>query len=62
MAGFMKKLQGHVYDGSHVAATKLANGVFVEITSTGVKALAAAGDMVLRIAEKTTLWQMPALV
>lgn len=37
MAGYMTKLQGYVYDGAHVAAEKLQNGVFAEITADGVK-------------------------
>lgn len=63
MAGYMKKLNGHVYDGAHVAAVELANGVFAEINSANKVALAsAAKDMELRIVEKTTLWGMSALI
>lgn len=63
MAGYMKKLNGHVYDGAHVAAEELANGVFAYIDSDNKVALtAAAKDMQLRVVEKTTLWTMPALV
>lgn len=62
MAGYMKKQNGHVYDGSHLAGEELANGVFVEIAADGVKKVTAAGDMQLRIVEKTTLWKKPALV
>ena len=62
MAGYMTKLQGHVYDGAHVAAEKLQNGVLAEITADGVKML-AAGDAKFRVAPdgKTMLWGMPAL-
>lgn len=62
MAGYMTKLQGRVYDGSNLSAEKLQNGVFAEITADGVKAITAAKDTVLRVAEKTTLWGMPAVV
>lgn len=63
MAGYMKKLNGHVYDGAHLAAVELANGVFAEINSANKVALtSAAKDMELRIVEKTTLWGMPALI
>ncbi len=62
MAGYFRKLNGHVYNGEFTAGETLENGVFVEITTDGVKALAAKGDMVLRVAEKTTLWGMSAVV
>lgn len=62
MAGYMTKLQGRVYDGSHLAAEELQNGMFAEITADGVKATAAAKDTVLRVAEKTALWGKEALV
>ena len=62
MAGYMRKLQGHVYDGAHVAAEELTNGLFVEITEAGVAKTTAAKDTVLRVAEQTELWGMPAIV
>ena len=62
MAGYMRKLNGYVYDGAHTAAEELENGVFVEITEDGVKKIASAGDMELRVEEKTTLWGMEAVV
>lgn len=63
MAGYMKKLQGYVYDGAHTAAVAMENGVFVEITTGGVKPVAEAKTgMVMRVAEKTTLWGMDAVV
>lgn len=63
MAGYMKKLQGYVYDGAHTAGAAMENGVFVEITTDGVKPVAAAKTgMVLRVAEKTTLWGRNAFV
>ena len=63
MAGYMTKLQGYVYDGAHIAAEKLQNGVFAKITTDGVKKLDGAADAKLRVAPdgKTTLWGMPAL-
>lgn len=61
MAGYFDKLDGHVYDGAHKAGETLPNGVFAEITNTGVKKLAAAGDAAFRVEEKTTLWGLPAL-
>lgn len=62
MAGYMRKLQGHVYDGSNLAAEDLENGVFAEITTDGVKKTTAAKDTKLRVVEKTTLWGMNAIV
>ena len=63
MAGYMRKLNGYVYDGEHKAAAALANGVFAEINANGeVVAITAAGDMELRVDEKTTLWGKDALV
>ena len=62
MAGYMTKLMGYVYDGAHVAAEKLQNGVLAVIAADGVKA-ATTGDAEFRVAPegKTTLWGMPAL-
>lgn len=64
MAGYMKKLNGYVYDGEHVANAAMPNGIFVEIdSSTGkVKPIASAGDTEFRVDAKTTLWMKPALV
>ena len=64
MAGYMKKLNGYVYDGEHVANEAMTNGIFVEIdASTGkVKPITAAGDTEFRVDEKTTLWGLYALV
>ena len=61
MAGYYTKLDGRVYNGSNKAGEALENGVFVEITGTGVKKLAAAGDAAFRVEEKTSLWGLPAL-
>lgn len=52
---------GHVYDGANLSAEALTNGVFAEITSSGVKKTTAAKDMLLRVEEKTELWGTPAL-
>ena len=62
MAGYMTKLQGRVYDGAHMAAEKLQNGIFAEITADGVKAVTGAKDTVMRVAEKGELWGLPAVV
>lgn len=63
MAGYMKKLQGHVYDGSHEAAVALTNGLFAVIGSDNKVAIAGAkATTTFRVDEKITLWGMPALV
>lgn len=62
MAGYFRKLQGYVYDGSHLSAEPLTNGTFVEITPVGVAVVTGAKDMKLRVSEKATLFGMPALV
>lgn len=62
MAGYFRKLNGHVYNGEFTAAEKLQNGVFVEITTDGVKKITGTKDTILRVADKTTLWGMDALV
>lgn len=62
MAGYMRKLNGYVYDGANRAAEALTNGLFVGITSDGVKKITAAGDIIFRVEEKTTLWGLPAVV
>ena len=63
MAGYMRKLQGHVYDGAHVAAEELTNGLFVEIDAEGkVAKTTGAKDTVLRVVEQTELWGIPAIV
>lgn len=62
MAGYMRKLNGYVYDGANKAYAALPNGIFAAIGANGVVAIAEAGDMELRVEEKTTLWGLPALV
>lgn len=61
MAGYFTKLNGHVYEGEYKAAEVLANGVFAEIGSTGVKKITAAGDAEFVIDELTTLWGLKAV-
>lgn len=62
MAGYVTKLVGHVYDGANLSGEALINGVFAEITATGVKKVTAAKDTLMRVEEKTELWGLPALV
>ena len=62
MAGYMTKLNGYVYNGAFVAGEKLQNGQFAEIADGAVVACKGAKDTVLRVAEKTSLWGMDALV
>lgn len=61
MAGYVTKLAGHVYNGDHLAAEPLVNGVFACIAPDGVRQ-ADSSDQQFRILERTTLWGMPALV
>ena len=47
MAGYMTKLNGHVYEGGHAAGEALHNGEFVQLNASGeVVKTAAAKDMV----------------
>lgn len=66
MAGYMRKLNGYVYEGSYVAGEKLANGVFAEIVEVEgelvVKAVAEAKDTTMRVKELTELWGEAAVV
>lgn len=68
MAGYMRKLNGYVYDGAHTAKVAMANGIFAGLVKNNttneyeVQPIAEAGDMELRVEEKTTLWGQPALV
>lgn len=61
MAGYVTKLAGHIYDGANSAGEALTNGVFAEMTASGVKKVTAAKDTLLRVEEKTELWGNPAL-
>lgn len=66
MAGYMRKLQGYVYNGDYVSGETLENGVGAAIvTDNGnlvVKKLTAKGNTEFRVHEKTTLWGKDALV
>ncbi len=72
MAGYMTRLNGHVYDFQHKSGVdklengnvdKLENGKFVEIDANGAVILTtAAKDTTMKVVEKTTLWRMPAVI
>ena len=65
MAGYMTKVVGSdgIYDGSYKAGEALTNGIFVNVAADGtVKKLTAAGDIEMKVREKTTLWGLPAVV
>lgn len=64
MAGYFRKMVGRVFDGEHVAAEDLTNGIFASINSSGkVEKLDTADtNTVLRCVEKTSLWGLDALV
>lgn len=63
MAGYFRKLVGHVYDGAHVSDVKLTNGLFVTINDEGKIELSAAdAETTFRCVEKTDLWGLKALV
>ena len=64
MAGYMKRLNGRVYDFQHKSKIDgLTNGMFVEIDASGdVILTAAARDTKMKVVEKTTLWRKKALV
>ena len=62
MAGYFRRAEAWNYDGVNKAGEELTNGLFVEITGTGVKKITAAGDAEFRVKEKTSLWGLPAIV
>ena len=64
MAGYFRKLVGRVYDGAHISAEKLTNGLFVNINDDGkvVPLENADATTKLRCVEKTELWGLNALV
>lgn len=66
MAGYMRKLNGYVYEGSFAAGEELANGVFVELVEVDgalvVKKLTDAKGPTMMVKEITTLWNEPAVV
>lgn len=61
MAGYFRKLNGRVYDGSHKAGEELTNGLFVENTASDVKKITATKDLEFSIVEKTKLFGKLAL-
>lgn len=63
MAGYFRRAEAWNYDGSQKAYENTPNGIFVYIDgSNGVKKLGSAGSAEFRVAEKTTLWGLPAVV
>ena len=62
MAGYMNRLNGHIYDFQHKSGVDgLANGMFVKIDTNGEVILTAADcDTKLKVVEKTTLWRKDA--
>ena len=64
MAGYMNRLNGHIYDFQHKSGVNgLANGMFVKIDTNGDVILTAADcDTKLKVVEKTILWRKDALV
>lgn len=63
MAGYMTKLNGHVYEGMYEAGEQLSNGVFAELDASGkVVKTTGAKDTAFRVVAKTARWGMPALV
>lgn len=42
MAGIFAVMNGHVYEGRYAAGEELQNGLFVSVTTNGVKKLTAA--------------------
>lgn len=63
MAGYMTRLVGSdgIYEGNYKAYEQLTNGIFVTLDSGVVKKLSAAGDIVMMVQEKETLWGKPAV-
>lgn len=63
MAGYFRRAEAWNYDGSNKAYEELTNGLFVYIDgSNGVKKIGSAGSARFRVAEKTSLWGLKALV
>lgn len=62
MAGYMKKLNGHVYEGSYKASVALENGMFAELNDGTVRKTSATKDTIMRVSAKTTLWGVNAVV
>lgn len=64
MAGYVRAMNGYVYEGEYLAGEELTNGTFVYIDSTDddtVKYLADTADTSLRVDRKTYLWGEKAL-
>lgn len=62
MAGYMTRLNGHVYEGMYEAGETLTNGCFAQLNAAGeVEKTTAKKDTVLRVVEKTAIWGMPAV-
>lgn len=63
MAGYFRRAEAWNYDGSNKAYEELTAGLFVFIDgANGVKKLTSAGNALFRVAEKTSLWGLPAVV
>jgi len=66
MAGYMRKLQGYVYNGEFLAGATLTNGLFGQLNTannvTTVGVTSAVKDTIFRVVEKTKLWGVDALV
>lgn len=62
MAGYFRKLNGYVYEGTYPSDAPLQNGDFVEIVEGVVKKLSNPMDALFRVVEKTTLYGRKALV
>ena len=58
MAGYMTRLVGAdgIYECDYPAYEALTNGIFVTVASGKVKKLTAAGDVLMRVKAKETLW------
>lgn len=58
MAGYMKRLNGYVYDGHHVAGEELTSGLFVTLNANNkvVKTTAAVTDLKLDVVDKKEQW------
>lgn len=62
MAGYFKKLNGYVYEGTYLASEPLANGLFAVIDATGkVNKNDDAKDLRLRVTEVTSLFGLRAV-
>lgn len=63
MAGYFRKLDGHVYEGGYKAKEELPNGVFAHLEGTNGDEVALGGHSVkCDVVEKTSLWGLPAIV